>query len=449
MRLSILLILCTFCTFATSAERQKEKQLVGGKNISITTRQELTFKARADADVKTRELWYRRLSNNNWANWEKHPNDFGPKTDITWAPPEGHWQIYIRIIEISGNALAQPSANTKADVEFIVDRTAPSVAVVTPKNGEILRTEQPYTITWEASDPNLHSAGIDLYWSQTGSSEEILIAANLPNTGSYDWITPNKLANEARVIVKATDKVLNSAAAQSANIIIDGAPPHRSILGPQTSMARAVALETRAFDVGPAKKISEMQLWYSADNGVNWSQGPSINGPDFNQLNWTAPADGEYQLSLVTSDIAGNKNAIPTSRHDSLATLLVDTVKPAIQLGNAIGVQEPGVGSDSSRRTFKPEDKVVISWTIQDMQLAEKPVSVYFRNAPDAPWELIKSGLESDSSLSYALPNINSRQCRVKVEAVDACGNLGSTTSSEDFTIDNKVEATDVTVEFD
>ena len=66
MRLSMLTLLCTICalsvlsTNAHGAERQKEKQLIDGKNISITTRQELTFKARADADVKTRELWYRR-----------------------------------------------------------------------------------------------------------------------------------------------------------------------------------------------------------------------------------------------------------------------------------------------------------------------------------------------------------------------------------------------------
>ena len=214
-------------------------------------------------------------------------------------------------------------------------------------------------------------------------------------------------------------------------------------------MARAINLETHAFAVGPAKKIADMQLWFSADNGVNWTQGPTTNGPDFNQLAWTAPTDGAYLLSLVTSDIAGNKNAIPTSRHDSIASILVDTVKPAIQLGNNIGVQDPSAGSDSSRRTFKPKDVVVISWTIQDMKLAEKPVSVYFRNAPDAPWESIGSGLASDSSMKFSLPDVNSRKCRVKVEAVDECGNLGSIISGEDFTIDNKVEATGVTTDFD
>lgn len=450
MRIYLSLILCLLTIAVTAAERQKETQLVNGSNVPLTTRTELTFGARADADVKTRELWYRRFSNNAWSAWEKHSLDFAPQTAITWAPPEGHWQVYVRIVEINGNASAEPSAtnipsNTK---EFIVDRTAPTVAVTAPADGEILRTNQPYTITWEASDKQMHSTGIDLYWSRTASGEEQLIAANVANSGAYDWTTPNALAKEARVIIKATDKALNASSAQVGNIIIDGAAPQRSILGPGTSMSREVNLETRVFDVGPANKVASMQLWFSSDNGVNWVQGPSHKGPEFNALKWTAPADGDYLMSLVTSDIAGNKNDIPTSRHDATGSISIDTVKPAIQLANSIGIQEPGK-TESSRRTFAPGDHVVISYTIQDMKLAEKPVTVFFRNAPDAPWQEIGSDLDSDSSLEYELPDVNSEACRIKVQAVDNCGNVGSVISSEDFTIDNKVEETDITLELD
>ncbi len=449
--LSLSLMLCLLVVSAPSAERKKEKQLVNGSNIVLTTRQDLTFgNARSDADVKTRELWFRRYSKSAWGKWEKHPLDFGPQTAITWAPAEGHFQVYIRIIEISGNAAEKPSASHTPEklVEFIVDRSAPAVKVTAPKSGEILRTKQAYTITWEATDPYMHSSGIDLYWARTGATEEVLIAANLPNSGSYDWTTPSVLSNEARIIVKATDKALNSSSAQSTGIIIDGAAPQRSILGPSTSLKSDITLNTRVFDVGPAKNVADMQLWFSSDNGVNWVQGPSTKGPKFEELKWKAPADGNYLLTLVTSDIAGNKNAIPTSRHDSIASISVDTVKPAIQLANSIGVVAPGA-AESSRRTFKPKDKVTISYTIQDMKLAEKPVTVYFRNAPDAPWEVIGSGLASDASLTYELPNVNSRQCRIKVEAIDNCGNLGHVISAEDFTIDNKVEETDISVEFD
>lgn len=458
LALSLFICASTFNTADTAEnERKKERHTIGGTAVPLTTRQELTFKgARSDADVRTRELWFRRNQGtgqqNNWGAWEKHPLDFGPQTPITWAPPEGHWQIYTRIIEISGNAQDIPTASTaksKIKSEFIVDRSAPSVALLTPKNGEILRTKQAFTITWTATDANLHSTAIDLYWSRTGSSEEILIASGLSNTGSYNWTTPADMANEARVIIKASDKVLNTGSAQTTNIIIDGAAPQRNILGPKTSMTQSLTLDTRVFDVGPAKQLAGMQLWYSSDNGVNWSQGPSASGNNFTTLAWTAPNDGQYMLTLVTSDIAGNKNAVPTSRHDAIANILVDSANPDIQLASTIGVQEPNAGKESSRRTFKPQDSVVIAYTIQDMQLADTPVSIFFRNAADAPWESIATGLASDSSFTYTLPNVNSRNCRIKVEAIDACGNIGSIISSEDFTIDNKVEDSDVTVDFD
>ena len=80
---------------------------------------------------------------------------FNPETPITWAPVEAHWQIYIRIEEVSSKASPEPTAKTNGQIEFIADRTAPAAVLTAPAVSSQLRGGETYTIAWQVSDPHL------------------------------------------------------------------------------------------------------------------------------------------------------------------------------------------------------------------------------------------------------------------------------------------------------
>lgn len=165
-------------------------------------------------------------------------------------------------------------------------------------------------------------------------------------------------------------------------------------------------------------------------------------------MQWTAPNDGEYLLGLVATDVAGNANSIPSAAGDAVYTILIDSQAPQLSLDSVTGVREVNVAADgSSRRVFKPGDQVAVDFNIEDMRLADKPVSVYFQADPKAPWTLVGHDLNAELGFPFTLPDVNSNACRIKVTAIDAAGNLGQVISAEPFTIDNKVERVEVEIE--
>jgi hypothetical protein len=145
-----------------------EAEVIDGKTIPVTPKKELSFSVPADADVRTRELWYRSNDGKAWGAWQKHGIQFDKDTPITWAPPEGHWQVYLRKILTSGLASDVPTEATKAKGEFIIDRTAPTVAVKFPAAKAKLRGGERYAVTWDAQDAHLRGTPVTITWSRDG-----------------------------------------------------------------------------------------------------------------------------------------------------------------------------------------------------------------------------------------------------------------------------------------
>jgi len=73
-----------------------EAEVIDGKSVRVTPKKELSVNVKSDDDVQTRELWYRSNDGKAWGAWQKHGISFNKDAPITWAPPEGHWQVYLR-----------------------------------------------------------------------------------------------------------------------------------------------------------------------------------------------------------------------------------------------------------------------------------------------------------------------------------------------------------------
>lgn len=436
------------------AERATERQTIGEKQVPVSARKEITIAGRQDADVKTRELWYRQAEAaaageaDRWGPWQKHGISFARETPITWAPVEGRWQIHLRYEEISGGFSGEPTSTTAGAQEFIIDRSVPAVAISFPPDGAKLRGGQRYTITWKATDPHLHSQGIALKWARDNGANPTVIegAGLLANSGSFEWTTPQDMTNAGVLVIEASDKAGNTGSARVGNLVIDAIAPSRSITGPAISAAREVPLAITCQDAGPAG-LASVQLFFSADNGAAWTAGPEIK-EGFTSLPWTAPADGRYLLHLVATDGAGNANARPAGQQAGAFALLVDTEAPVVALASAIGLVDPGAAANApQRKVFKPGDAVEVRFTLKEPNPAPTGVTILLQTEAGGRWAPIGQNLPPDRAFAWTIPDLSTQSARIRVEAVDLAGNRGQVEAAEVYRIDNQVEAGEVEVE--
>lgn len=437
-------VLAAAALAAPAAELEREQFVVDEHPVTVSNRDEIRIKARNDDSVRNRELWYTRRQG-SWGPWQKHGLTFARGTDIAWTPTEGHWKIYLRIEEVSGLAMPEPTAETAASSEFIIDRTAPTVAITYPVDGSKLGGGKTYTITWQVEDPHLHSTPITIRYARAGEDDFATVAENIPNSGAFDWTTPQDMTATGRLQIVAADKALNRGSAEVTNLVIDAIAPSRNILGPAISAGRQIDVGIRATDAGPAG-LATVQLHYSTDDGATWTPGPELDAEPFETIPFAAPSDGAYLLALVATDEAGNANPAPSGKGGGSFAMLVDTEQPTVALQTPTGIK-PVAADAAGRSVFKPGDQVAVTLQVKDANPKADGVSVFFQSQEGARWEPLGSQLPPDQPFTFAIPDLATTTARVRVVAVDVAGNQGEIISTAPIAIDNKVETGEVDID--
>ena len=414
-----------------------EAEVIDGKAVPVTPKKELSFNVAADPDVKSRELWYRSNDGKSWGEWQKHGIQFDKDTPITWAAPEGHWQVYLRKTLTSSLSSPVPGAGTKPHGEFIIDRTAPTVAIKFPDAKAKLRGGEHYAVTWDAQDAHLRDAPVTISWSRDGKTTWDVLAAGIPNSGSYDWTVTRDMTTTGVLKIEAADKATNVGFAETTGILVDSIKPKGRVTGPAISAKTDLSLDLDIKDEGPAG-LASAQVWVSQDDGTSWTQGPYIK--DQRSVAWKAPGDGKFRLAIVATDQAGNQSPIPKGKADDQFVLTVDTSAPVVLLTSAIGIIPADKAGPTSQRDFKPGDKVQVPFTIKDVNLAPNTVSVFFQSDAAKGWTEIAKNLPADQTVRFPIPAVETKEARIKVSAVDAAGNIGEGVATESFTIQTQVK---------
>jgi hypothetical protein len=419
----------------------EETQQVDDRQVKVWAKRALSMnvKSKDEADVQSRELWYSAFDGKAWGAWSKHGIIFAREAPIAWEPTEGHWRIYIRTIKVSGLANPEPGPATVPAGEFIIDRSAPTVAIGFPGSQAKLRGGGKYTIKWEATDLHLKAAPVTLRWSRDGKGVYETIAADLPNSGTYEWTVPKDMTNAGQLQILVADKAGNVGSAESSQVLVDSISPRGRVTAPAISARSEAAYSTEIADAGPAG-LSAAKLWISGDDGVTWAEGPAVTAP-WKTVGWKAPADGRYRLAIVAADQAGNISATPKGKGEDQFQVIIDTTAPVITLASPVGIVEADKAS-STRRAFKPGDRVAVNFGIKDVNLQANSASVYLQTDAAKPWIELGKGLPVDAAFRFAITDAHaSRSARIKVTALDAAGNLGETVSTDGFQVDTEVDA--------
>lgn len=431
---------------AAAPALQPEPFKDGTRDIPVTAAKDLPFPFKAPDGLATTELWFQGFDKGAWGAWQKHGQAFAKDVPVVWAPPEGRWRIYLRPIYTSGLAGPDPAKEpekVKPQKEFIVDRSAPTVAVTFPAAKAKLRGGDKYTVTWAATDPYLRNAPIAIRWSRDGSGTFETVAADLPNSGTFDWTVPRDMTQTGVLRIEAADKAGNLGSGESVAVLVDSIRPKGRVTGPAISARADTPLELDIADQGSAG-LTEARLWVSQDDGVSWTEGPQIDAP-FKAVAWKAPQDGRFRLAVVAKDGAGNVTAAPQGKVGDI--LVVDTAPPTVLLSSAIGISESTVAGPTTRRDYKRGDRVQVVFTAKDVNLVQNSVSVLWQTDASKPWVELGKGLPVDQAFRFQIPDDapQTKTARIKVTAVDAAGNVGEATAVETFAI--QTEATVIVLE--
>ncbi len=194
-------------------------------------------------------LWYTTDSGATWQFYGLDP-DVTPPFRFQ-APKEGVYGFKLTATTRSGVSEPPPGPGTKPDIVTLVDITYPSLMLEDPRGDESYAGGRVHFIRWTARDEHFGSLPISIYLSRDGGSWELL-AADLPNTGTYGWNVPLIDYATYRLKAEARDAVGNQTSVISDTFYVVSAPPETRIKGVFPA-AEAVGIKELAAAKQPAQ----------------------------------------------------------------------------------------------------------------------------------------------------------------------------------------------------
>jgi hypothetical protein len=131
-----------------------------------------------------------------------------------------------------------PGPGDPPQVWVEVDLAAPEIALEPPQPGRG-STSGLLFITWQVRDRNLDRKPITLYFGPQSNGPWEKIAANLDNTGRYDWRMPPEVPYQFWILIEARDRAGNIGRQVTEQpVIIDMSRPRIKVLGVSANAPR-------------------------------------------------------------------------------------------------------------------------------------------------------------------------------------------------------------------
>ena len=170
------------------------------------------------------ELWYTRDAQ----MWIKHPSPLQRRSPVVVdVVDDGTYGFTLVACGEAGPITKRPQNGDLPQAWVVVDVTPPAVNLTSVEARGDLR-DRKLAILWKATDANLGARPITLSYADSAAGPWTLIAANLANSGYYQWSLPAGLPSRILIRVEAADEVGNIGVAQTPEpIIVDLSQPSR------------------------------------------------------------------------------------------------------------------------------------------------------------------------------------------------------------------------------
>jgi hypothetical protein len=178
---------------------------------------------------------------------------------------------------------------------------------------------------------------------------------------------------------------------------------------PLCSNTKAFSLDYRIEnDLGAP--VAEVELWGTTDDGKTWElwgQDPDRKSP----FDIEVESAGLFGFRMVIVGVNGLASNRPRNGDNADAWILVDFKTPTVKLSRAVY----GTGREAG--------SMIIEYQAQDEHFGERPISFYYSESPEGPWQVISKGVRNQGRFVWpADPNLPP-SVYLKIEAVDGAGN--------------------------
>jgi hypothetical protein len=192
-------------------------RLINSKRITVR----YEVKDPASVGVGELEVW----GTTDLRTWRKYDlTTRSPSSLAVEVPGEGLYAFTVVARAKGDAARSQPPSGEPPQMWVAVDLTKPVVQLLNTETN--VRERAPaLVVRWNAKDRNLGPRPITLLYAERPEGPWLPIAANLENTGRYEWTMPASVPAQVCVRVQAADLMGNVGLAQSAMLRTPQRPP--------------------------------------------------------------------------------------------------------------------------------------------------------------------------------------------------------------------------------
>jgi hypothetical protein len=358
------------------------------------------------------------------------------------APPEqrhfrfmtdrdGFFWFSVQTQDLDGRLFPPSMEGAQPSLKVIVDTQPPTIRlnVLASRGNEV-------GVSWDIRDDNMDLSlpdAVQLEYRRAGGGLWQPLPRN-PALSQHYW---NPLTNgPVEVRLRARDRAGNWGEAVTTVSLAGGQQITPQVQDNQASVwngpgpgerrlvnSKRISLNYELKEVGPSG-VSAVELWFTTD-GRSWNKyPPRPEEPSKGKVIFEVNGEGLYGLTLVAKSGVGLSVRPPQLGDRPQIWVEVDLTRPVVQLQDVI----VGEGVDKG--------KLIITWSAQDKNLSQQPITLAYGEKADGPWIPITEKLANVGRYVWTMPQRVPYQFYVRVEAVDLAGNVGTAVSPQMIRVD-------------
>ncbi|MCY3007509.1 MAG: hypothetical protein NTV29_16215 [Planctomycetota bacterium] len=226
---------------------------------------------------------------------------------------------------------------------------------------------------------------------------------------SIESIPASTLNNTAQVAQASDAKGTEISRLPSLN------PP---LANPSNLQANTLHSSSKSFELDyaivndPGAPIASVELWGTLDQGKTWERW-GIDSDRESPFDIEVESEGffGFRMVIVGSNGLASRRPLPGDAAD--AWIQVDSSVPRARILSALA----GKGSDAG--------SLVVEYQALDEHFIDRPISLYYAEAPQGPWIPITQGAKNQGRFAWTAESHLPEKVYLRLHATDAAGNVG------------------------
>ncbi|MDQ7778519.1 MAG: Ig-like domain-containing protein, partial [Planctomycetota bacterium] len=377
------------------------------------------------AGVAIVELWITMDSGLSWKRTDETATAASGK--FTFKPPDdGTYGFYAVVVDAVGNRSVAPEPHSRPIASIIVETKGPEVRLKNFLGGEKYPGGANLVIGYEATDANLKSDPISIFYSEDSGKTWRAIVEKTRNSGMYYWSLPSVTCSSFRIRVVAEDMADNKGQAESStDFVIDSSRPVVFFASSHTITKSRTCVLPYQLSGPSGVGLDTVTVWHKEVAADDWAALPPVKvDPSKFELTFEAPSDGEFDIYVCGRNEVGSETPSPSATSVPQHTVLVDSSPPVVKL-----IAPKGGEIKSTAGTLR------VAWSAADERLSDRPVRLEV--SPDAgqTWQLLAE-VANTGEAEVELPK-GSGSYLLRVCATDVADNVGMAQTEEPLVFDN------------